>query len=226
MGFFEMGERVDVFVMLDDVQYIQREWVNRNKILTLNLSESQWITVPLKKSGRSTLINDKELTEDIKWKKKLGETIRHVYRQAPFFSLYFNQINELLNEQWSSLLDLNLALIRLIYSFLDMQDNLHLSSAYKIITTKDNKLADICNVLKADIYLANNGSKPYINQNIFLRRGIGFVFQDYDHPSYSQAKHTFVSHLSVIDVLFWHGKNAKEIILHGRHPDWLQNVTY
>jgi hypothetical protein len=48
-GYFEMGYRADVFVMFDDVQYVKREWVNRNKVLSNNTDGWQWLIVPLKK---------------------------------------------------------------------------------------------------------------------------------------------------------------------------------
>ena len=46
LGYFKLIESVDKFVFFDDVQYIRRGWVNRNKIRVKN---PLWITVPVKK---------------------------------------------------------------------------------------------------------------------------------------------------------------------------------
>tara|TARA_B100001964_G_C13847871_1_gene428797 strand:+ start:176 stop:439 length:264 start_codon:yes stop_codon:yes gene_type:complete len=55
LGYFEMGHRADVYVMLDDVQYIKREWINRNRVLNRSDEGWQWINVPLYKKKTKNL---------------------------------------------------------------------------------------------------------------------------------------------------------------------------
>jgi len=226
IGFFEMADRSDVFVMLDDVQFIKREWMNRNRILSHDDKGWQWLTVPVKKSRQDTLINEKELSLSTEWKNKTVESIRHIYSRAPFFNDYFFEIEKLILGDWKLLVDLNLASIRLLYRFFGLENNIVLSRDFEVKSRKDDKLADLCECLGADIYLANNGSKPYINPAKFHERRLGFLFQEYQHPQYSQGKHGFVSHLSAIDLLFWHGTKAREIMLTGRNKDWHKDVSF
>ena len=48
MGFFKRIMYSDIFVFLDDVQYLKKDWQNRNKIRT---SQSwMWLSVPVKKN--------------------------------------------------------------------------------------------------------------------------------------------------------------------------------
>lgn len=226
LGYFEMGHRADAFVMFDDVQYIRREWVNRNKILSSNQDGWQWLIVPVKKCGQKTLINQVEVHNAEPWGQKMLDTIHHVYAKAEFYEKYVGDIGRLLTKKWDRLLDLNLASIRMFYSFLGMRDNIVLSSELNVPLSKDDKLAGICEKLGAEVYLANNGSADYIVPGKFHDKGIGFVFQDYTHPEYLTGRYRFVPYLSCMDVIFWHGPEALKIILNGRKHDWEKQVTY
>jgi hypothetical protein len=225
LGYFEMGHRADVYVMLDDVQYIKQEWINRNRVLNRSDEGWQWINVPLYKKKQKTLINEIEIQNSECWSKKILKTLHHVYSKAPFYSQNIELFEDILSREWLKLLDLNIEIIKLFYSILGMKDNLLLSSELSTATRKDNKLADICEKLGATIYLANNGSKPYIDSSKFYKRGLGFIFQDYQHPVYSVGSFKFTPYLSVIDLVFWHGPASLEIILKGRKKNWKDDVN-
>ena len=66
LGFFEQLHRVDLFVILDDVQYTKGSWRNRHRIRTTN--GWQWLTVPVYQTGRSgQLIREAEIDNTKKW---------------------------------------------------------------------------------------------------------------------------------------------------------------
>ena len=211
-----MGHRTDVYVMLDDVQYVRREWVNRNKILSRSSQGWQWIVVPLKKKKRESMINEMEVQNSERWSEKILNTLHHVYSKAPFYDMYIEHLSVTLSKEWCLLVDLNIAIIRMFYKILGINDNLVLSSELDISSKRDDKLADICEHFGASIYLANNGSKPYIDPSKFYQKNICFSFQDYVHPIYTVKQYDFVPNLSVVDLLFWHGHGALDIILKGR----------
>ena len=226
IGYFEMGHRADVYVMLDDVQYVRREWVNRNKILSRSDQGWQWVVVPLKKKKRESMINEMEIQNSERWSEKILNTLHHVYGKAPFYNMYIENLSMILSKECCLLVDYNIAIIKMVYNILGIKNNLVLSSELDISSKRDDKLTDICEHLGASIYLANNGSKPYIDQAKFYQKNICFVFQDYDHPIYSVQQYTFVPYLSVIDVLFWYGPDALEIILQGRKQNWIEENTF
>ncbi|MDD5438834.1 MAG: WbqC family protein [Candidatus Omnitrophica bacterium] len=226
LGYFEMAERADVFVMLDDVQYIDREWVNRNKILSATSQGWQWITVPLKKHKREILIKDAEIYNDESWNEVALKTIHHIYHKAPYYETYMPGIRDVLSKKWDRLAHLNIALIRALYAVLGIKDNLMLSSDIGVPEKKDDKLSGIASRLGATVYLANNGSKTYIDASKFHARNIGFVFQDYVHPEYSVKQYTFKPYLSCIDLVFWHGPDSMAIITKGRKEHWESSIEY
>ena len=61
IGYFQLINAVDKFVILDDFQYITRSWINRNKVM-INVMK-QWITILIKNASRSKKINEVEISE-------------------------------------------------------------------------------------------------------------------------------------------------------------------
>ena len=62
IGYFQLMHRVDKFVVLDDVNYINRGWINRNRLM-LN-GAAHFFTIPLKSASQNKLICDLELSDD------------------------------------------------------------------------------------------------------------------------------------------------------------------
>lgn len=78
-GYFQLVAAVDRFVFYDDVQFIQRGWINRNA------TAGGRFTVPLVRSGRDTLIAEKEILADgyAAFVHKWERGFRHHYARAP-----------------------------------------------------------------------------------------------------------------------------------------------
>jgi hypothetical protein len=58
LSYFSLIKQCDRWISLDCVQYIERGWVNRNRILHPNRAESTYINVPLKKHHQKTSIKE------------------------------------------------------------------------------------------------------------------------------------------------------------------------
>lgn len=211
--------------MLDDVQFVRSGWSGRNRILFPDAEAPTWLTMPVRRTGLETLICDSEIDPNPVARRKLVERIRHAYMRTPWFGQYFDELRAVLEQPWKRLVDLDLALLRLIFGFLDLPDNLQLSSDFGNAEQSDDKVVSICRDLGATVYLANNGSSDYIDPQKFNAHGIGFVFQNYQHPTYDQGESEFVSHLSVLDLLFRSGPAACKIILSGKPANWEADIV-
>jgi len=162
----------------------------------------------IEKNKRDALINEMVIQNDEPWQEKMLKTLHFIYGKAPFYEKHIELFRDILSQEWEKLVDLNIAVIKTLYRCLGLRDNLLMSSILGIDLMKDDKLVAICEELGAGIYLANNGSKDYIDPGKFHGRGIGFVFQDYGHPEYPVQKYQFKPYLSAIDLLFWHGPDT------------------
>lgn len=89
------------------------------------------------------------------------------------------------------------------------------STQLKLEGTKSDLVLDMCLKLNADVYLFGALGKDYAEVDKFNERGIKVIFQDYQHPEYSQQFGEFEPCMSVIDLLFNHGDNSLEILMSG-----------
>ena len=117
LGYFEMIYSSDIFVVFDNVQFVKKSWQHRNKIKTAN--EITNLTVPIKKTSRSTHINKIEISYDHgnplenHW-----STIEFAYKKAPYFKNYSQIFESIFKQQYSTLIELNMNLIQNICKIL------------------------------------------------------------------------------------------------------------
>ena len=212
MGYFDMIAQVDCFVFLDSVQFNKRSWQQRNRIK--GHDGVLWLTVPvLTKGRRYQRIFEVVIAPTQDFQKEHVKTIRHVYRTAPYFAQYFDELTSVLLEPQQLLVDLNIELIGRFCSKLGIGTDMMLSSSLDVEGKNVELLVDICKALKADRYLSATGSKDYIDENnLFASSDIDLIYHDYQHPEYRQLYEGFVSHLSVLDILFNEGPSSLSII--------------
>jgi hypothetical protein len=81
IGYFQLMAAVDKFVLLDDVNFINRGWINRNRI-AVNGCPS-WLTVPLSGASQNRLIREIDIAPDDGWVQKMVRAVIAAYAKAP-----------------------------------------------------------------------------------------------------------------------------------------------
>ena len=82
IGYFQLINAVDIFVIHDDVQWIKNGWINRNRVLVNG--EDRFITLPLLKESSLLNINQRHVSTDIVvQKQKILRQVQESYRKAP-----------------------------------------------------------------------------------------------------------------------------------------------
>jgi len=210
LGYFDKIDKADVFCFLDNVQYKKNEWQNRNRLKAAQ--GKQWLTVPVRFRFPQT-IYEVEINNNEKWRRKHLQALHTNYRKASYFNSYFGVFEDIYSREWRNLSDLN------IYTTLQLMAALGLEQTQTVraseLTLSDEptqRLIDICHVHGGDVYLAGEGGASYMAMERFEGSGIDVVFQEFRHPSYDQLYGTFVSHLSVVDLLFCCGPESLEIL--------------
>ena len=217
LGYFDLMEQVECFVLLDDVQFDKRSWQQRNRIK--GPSGLQWLTVPVASRGRfEQRILDVEISEPQFWRTHL-RALEHNYHRAPYFELLFPQLARIFEGgHYGLLVELNFSVMDWLCGLLGIQTKRLRSSAMAGNGKRSERLVNICRHLGADTYLSPLGSSAYLLEELqlFSEAGIQVLFQHYEHPQYKQLFSPFCSHASVLDLLFNEGDRSAEIMRSGR----------
>ena len=214
LGYFAKIVQADIFVLLDKVQFKKNEWQNRNRIKTAN--GWQWLTVPvIHKFGQT--IKDVKINTTTHWRNKHLQALKTNYAKALYFDQLMPEIESLYRNDWQDLSSFNIAGIRWLNQKLGIDTPIEIASTMDDLEnspdiSSEDRLIIITKLLHADSYLSGAGGRDYLQQELFPKNGLNLIFQEYTHPVYNQMFGDFISHLSVLDLLFNEGPKSLQII--------------
>jgi hypothetical protein len=217
IGYFQLINAVDKFIIYDDVNFIKQGWINRNQFLVQG--SKQLFTVPLQKQSsflkiNETFVNDKQYK---KWKIKFLRTIEQSYKKAPFFE----QVNQLINKVLSNdnneetISKLAIKSLLEISNFLELETEFVLSSNLynNVNLTGQERLLDICKKEGVKQYINPIGGVDLYNKKDFYNENIQLNFLKSNNIQYKQFKNEFVPWLSIVDVMMFNTKGEiKEML--------------
>lgn len=212
-GYFYKMKQSDLFVIMDTVQYVKRHICNRNKIKN-SQGEAQWLGVSVSSAkGRDVSFIELEIDYSQKWQSKALASLKHAYGKAPFFDQYYPEIESILLSEFPNLAELNIALIQYFMGVFEINTPLkRMSEMPGNLGSKSEQIINICKLENADVYLSGQGAKKYNDQAMYNEAGIELRYIEYSPPSYNQAGGDFISHLSVLDLVFNIGPESKNFI--------------
>jgi hypothetical protein len=211
-GYFDLINKVDEFVIYDDMQYTRRDWRNRNKIKTAN--GVKWVTIPVEVKGKYfQKIKETKIAEE-GWSKKHWQIINQNYSKAEFFREYKDFFSELfLKCNFTFLSDANFHFIKGINEILDINTNIRWSSEFNLIDGQTEKLLGICKDLNATEYISGPAAKDYLDESLFEKENIKVSWMEYNnYKEYKQLNAPFEHGVSVVDLIFNEGANAKQFL--------------
>jgi hypothetical protein len=215
-GYFDMIAAVDEFILYDDVQYTRRDWRNRNLIKTPQ--GRQWMTVPVKVKGKyRQTIRETEL-DGTDWEALHWKALTQNYHRAPHFDEVAALFEPLyLRRQHTHLSALNRELIEAVCGYLGITTKISNSSNYTLIPGKSERLAGLCAEAGGTEYISGPAGQNYIEQGVFADRGIKLTWFDYaGYPQYPQLWGEFTHEVTILDLLFNCGMDARRYMKHVR----------
>ena len=212
IGYWQLINAVDIFVILDDVNYINKGFINRNFLLINN--QKFKFTLELKSASQNKLIKDINIGNN---SEKILKTILFAYRKSPYFENAYDIVKESLEGiNGSNLSDILFNSISKVNSYLGIKTKLSRSSD---IIPKNNlkgqdKIIEICKNLNASSYLNNiSGAKLYSSSD-FKKNDIQLKFIKAKITRYKQFNNNFVPNLSFIDLaMFNDADQIKDMLL-------------
>lgn len=214
-GYFGLMRSVDLFIILDSVQFARRSWQQRNRIKTA--SGPQWLTVPvLSKGHRNQLISEVEIDREQYFFRGHVHTLELNYNKAPYFDRYAPQLFQLLSAENQKLSELTVSTITFIRESLGISTPLMRSSDLKNEGTKADLLVSLCDQVGAKEYISPPGSKGYLDESdAFSNSGKTLRYFHFSHPQYPQLFGEFLPFMSAIDMLLNYGSDSLYLIEQG-----------
>jgi len=217
LGYFEMLDASEIYVIFDHVQYIRKVYHNRNRIKGPN--GEIILSVPVKKAPRNTCIRDIQISyNNGNALPKHWKSIQHAYRKAPYFQQYIDTFAQIYSGQYQTLAELTVKLISTICTLLGIDVQFVYSSDYERFNsqnTKSGRVVDLCIQSGIKTLYDAKGAEEFIDPNPFKDNNLEVKFQNYDHPVYHQQYGAFLPYMSVIDLIFNEGPNSLTIIRQG-----------
>jgi hypothetical protein len=206
--------QVDLFILLDHVQFERRNHQNRGQI-RLN-GEPRWLTVPVVQRSQKERIIEKQIdnSDPRPWGTIHLSTLRHAYREAKHFKDYSGAMRNILEARWDRLVDLNQAMLELMRDAFAIRTPLARSSELAPEGSKSELILNLCRAAGADTLLAGlGGSRRYLDAAAFERAGVRIKWHEFAHPAYPQCgAHPFIAGLAAIDLLFNCGPQSRAIL--------------
>lgn len=217
IGYMQLMGAVDTFVLYDDVSFINRGWINRNKLL-IN-GQEHLFTIPLKDASQNKRINEVHLADDPKWRSKLLKTIEQGYRKAPQYAVVMPLTEKIVNFTTDSIADLIYHSLVELNGYLGLTPTLIASSSvYENTHLKaQERILDICNQEGATRYINPIGGMELYDRERFAEAGITLDFirsERVEYPQFNRGNSdTFVPWLSILDALMFNDvPTVKELL--------------
>lgn len=212
LGFFQKVSMSDVFCLWDDVQFSPNDYIHRNRIKSPN--GPIWLTVPVHtKDHREKTINDMCIDNSQNWRRVHWNSLMVAYgNKGPYFESYNNFFEQVYKKDWEKLADLDEYILTYLLKELGISVTFLKASEQQFEGKKSDRVLDMCIKLGADLYIFGEMGEDYADRDLFSDKGIKILFQNYKHPEYPQLYGDFISHLSVLDLLFCFGEKSYDIL--------------
>lgn len=203
IGYWQLINAVDVFVVYDDVNYITRGWINRNRILVEG--QAKYINLSLSKASQNKVIREIEVNYDERLVRKTLCTLRHAYRKAPQYDSAQPVIEKILRSNKKKVSEFLLESIYRICEFLEIDKHIVLSSEIEKnnLLRGQEKVLEICRCLGADTYINPIGGVGLYSFQRFKEEAINLYFLRSIPIFYKQFENEFQENLSIIDVMMF-----------------------
>jgi WbqC-like protein family len=207
VGYFQLIESVDLFIVYDNIKYTKKGWINRNRML--RDGHDAVFSLPLKHDSDALDVSDRVLSTEFRPEKLLRE-FTGAYRRAPYFVQTFPLIERIVRFEERNLFGfLHHALVATC-EHLEIGTEIRRSSEIAIDheLKGQEKVLALCGAVGTDVYVNAIGGRELYESDEFRRRGITLRFIKSGPFAYRQFGVEFVPALSIIDVMMFTPRDA------------------
>lgn len=219
IGYYQLVDAVDLFVFLDDVNFIKRGWINRNT-LVFN-KKNTLFSIPLRNPSQNAAINRVRLATDAgqefqSWLRKFRQSLELNYKNQQFYEEGRQLLEEALATDREYISDLAAASVinasRLlgIKTRFDFASRIDPNPALK----SEERIIKICQLAGSSHYINPPGGRDLYTTDQFESRGISLQFLQPALKPYAAAKRESPTGLSILDAIMCRGSRfvASELL--------------
>ncbi len=212
VGYFQLLNYCDTFLIYDDIEYTKKGWINRNRFQ--QNGEIRNFSLNLKSASDYLQIKERELSDDFD-RLKMSRAIEAAYRKAPHFEELIKFLQPIITFESNNL-------------FLYLENSIRMACQYLGITSKIIKTSELeigadlrgqervlrlCELLDAKQYVNPIGGLDLYDRASFKDRGIELKFIKSRLSPYPQGNFEFVSALSIVDQIAFCGSTKLRLTL-------------
>jgi hypothetical protein len=209
LGYFQLINAADIFVLGDDLQYTKESWINRNRILSG--SEPKLISFPLRKDHFNARINERVFSPDFaQEKERLLRVIANAYCKAPQRKQVMALLEEIFKSDEMNMAKFAESSLKSICEYLGIRTPMVTASSLGLERDidKQDRVIATARMFESSICINPIGGVELYDPSYFHDHHITLKFHRMHEISYSQGKHPFVPSLSIIDVIMFNDISA------------------
>ncbi|WP_310590500.1 WbqC family protein [Dyadobacter sp. CY261] len=171
-------------------RYVKQTYRNRCSVITTNKIDT--LTVPVKGYGPASSTKDILIDYNQDWTRRHLGCLQSAYGKSPFYEYYVHEFSRVYEKKLAYLVDLNYELLTICLRLTGIKKDIRYNLSGELIDQKA--------VVNA-ISLINNRKQPDLNKYYSAI------------PYYQTFGNDFVENLSIVDLLFNMGPEAKSVLL-------------
>ncbi|MFM8454714.1 MAG: WbqC family protein [Gammaproteobacteria bacterium] len=206
LGYFYKIHLCDVFIILDDVQFVKRSYINRTN-LTRPDNQQHLLSIPIKKHSQNIKINEVLISNGLETQ-NIFETFTRFYKKKKE-SKIIEEINNVIRDirMYEKLIDFNVALLGILIKEWFPHKEVVFSSNYGFETQSEQKIIDLVKAVNGREYISGLGAKAYQSPENFESNGINLNYVAYPQLAYHGGLKKLSDAYSVYDFIAYDEMN-------------------
>jgi hypothetical protein len=209
LGYFDLINMVDMFIVHDVPQYMRHHWVNRNRVL--HPASGWWyVVVALKKHHFTTPLDQIEISQTEDWQKRLFRQLEHYHVDAPYYTDVIKLLKDCFANPEGHLVRFNTRLVRAICEQLDIKTPIHVFSEMDLPIPAVQTITDLAietsRAVGAIEYINRPGGADLFDEPKFVDNRLKLTIQSFRNMTYPCGRYAFEPGLSILDVMMWNSR--------------------
>ena len=214
LGYWQLMNAVDEYIIYDDVNYIKGGWINRNRIK--QNGEAAWFGISIKKASQNKCINELDIALTGNERDVLIKKFSIAYAKAPYVKSVLELLDDTLSYNHTNLAGFLAHSNRSVARYLGIETRIYSATELRLDHTHhaQQRIIDICKNRGCQEYINAIGGKELYDKNSFMENGLSLSFLKMDPDIvYSQGKGDFIPSLSILDVLSYNDFDSTRELL-------------